>query len=91
MGQIGDSSVERRSEENGIIGDDGRSASSAAVLDPIKTLPDRKNDFGFGAPPLAGGEDFGLLLDTGENFVADVGGEFFGQKIANGRNRGRYE
>ncbi|MEN9633864.1 MAG: hypothetical protein RL077_2268 [Verrucomicrobiota bacterium] len=91
MGQIGDSSVERRSEENGIIGDDGRSASSAAVLDPIKTLPDRKNDFGFGAPPLAGGEDFGLLLDTGENFVADVGGKFFGQKIANGRNRGRYE
>ena len=91
MGQIGASGVARCCEENGMVGDDERSARITCVLDPIKTPPDRKNDFGFGVRPLAGGEDFGLLLDTGEDFVADVGGEFFGQKMANGGNRGRYE
>ena len=91
MGQIGASGVARCCEENGMVGDDERSASIACVLDSSKTSPDHKNDFGFGVRPLAGGEDFGLLLDTGEDFVADVGGEFFGQKMANGGNRGRYE
>lgn len=91
MGQIGDSGVERSFEETGIVGDDERSASIAAVLDPIKTPLDRENDLDVGASPKAGGEDFGRLLGTGEIFVAGVSGEFFGQKIANGRDRGRYE
>jgi hypothetical protein len=50
MGQIGASGVERCWEENGMVGDDERSARIACVLDSSKTPPDRKTilDSAFG-------------------------------------------